>query len=308
MPEKRCQLCYDHPMKPSRSRFLNVRGLSCHLREWGDEGAPKLFLLHGWMDVSASFQFVVDALPGNWHVIAPDWRGFGLSGRCGDAYWFPDYLGDLDAILEYCQPDEPVRLAGHSMGGNVALMYAGIRPQRVARVAALDAFGLVDRPASDAPGRYEKWLGELRAPVAFRPYRDLDGLAARLCRENPRLDPERARWLAQHLGEDDGCGGVTVAGDPAHRRINPVLYRRAEAEACWRRVLSPVLWVEPEDQSLRQRIGVDDAQYEQAMACFRDLHLERIADAGHNLHHDQPERLAICLSSFMMAPDREEMS
>ena len=42
--------------------------------------APKLFLLHGWMDVGASFQFLVDALHGDWHVIAPDLRGFGRSG------------------------------------------------------------------------------------------------------------------------------------------------------------------------------------------------------------------------------------
>ena len=64
-------------MTPSRSRFLSIRGLRYHLREWGLEGAPKLFMLHGWMDVSASFQFVVDELAADWHVIAPDWRGFG---------------------------------------------------------------------------------------------------------------------------------------------------------------------------------------------------------------------------------------
>jgi pimeloyl-ACP methyl ester carboxylesterase len=43
-------------------------------------------MMHGWMDVGASFQFVVDALQGDWHVIAPDWRGFGLSQRSG---WIP---------------------------------------------------------------------------------------------------------------------------------------------------------------------------------------------------------------------------
>ena len=66
-------------MKPSRSRFVPIRGLSYHVRTWGDPAARKLFLLHGWMDVSASFQFLVDALADDWHVLAPDWRGFGLS-------------------------------------------------------------------------------------------------------------------------------------------------------------------------------------------------------------------------------------
>ena len=69
-------------MKPSRSEFLTIRGLRTHVRHWGREGAPKLFMSHGWMDMSASFQFVVDHLQGDWHVIANDWRGFGLSERC----------------------------------------------------------------------------------------------------------------------------------------------------------------------------------------------------------------------------------
>src|SRR4051812_44902227 len=119
-------------MTPSRSDYIPVRGLRYHVRHWGAEGAPKLFMLHGWMDVAASFQFVVDALEGNWHVIAPDWRGFGLSERPqADTYWFPDYVGDLDAIVEHYAPGEAINLLGHSMGGNVVSLYAGVRPDRV---------------------------------------------------------------------------------------------------------------------------------------------------------------------------------
>ena len=45
-------------MKPSTSLFIDIRGLRYHIRSWGDNDAPKLFMLHGWMDVSASFQFI----------------------------------------------------------------------------------------------------------------------------------------------------------------------------------------------------------------------------------------------------------
>ena len=62
-------------MKSSRSEFIDIRGLRTHVRHWGPEDAPRLFLLHGWLDVSAAFQFTVDALKQDWHVIAPDWRG-----------------------------------------------------------------------------------------------------------------------------------------------------------------------------------------------------------------------------------------
>src|SRR4051812_16915899 len=97
------------PMKQSRSKFLQVRGLRYHVREWGEEGAPKLFMMHGHQDVSASFQFLADELRGGWHVLAPDWRGCGLTQWAGvDGYGFPEYLADLDALLDQLQPDGPV--------------------------------------------------------------------------------------------------------------------------------------------------------------------------------------------------------
>ena len=67
-------------MKPSAATTVPIRGLDYHVRTWGDAGAPTLFMLHGWMDVGASFQFLIDALTRDWRVIAPDWRGFGGSG------------------------------------------------------------------------------------------------------------------------------------------------------------------------------------------------------------------------------------
>ena len=289
-------------MKPSRSTFLELRGVRHHLREWGTPGAPQLILLHGWGDVSASFQFLNDALEAKWHVIAPDWRGFGLSARGGgDACWFPDYLGDLDALLAHCSPHRPANLVGHSMGGNVACLYAGVRPGRVARLVALDAFGLPDRPPEEAPGRYEKWLNELAAPAGFRSYPDVAAFARRMMRDNPRLDPVRAAFLAGHVTEPDGQGGVRLAADAAHRNVYPVLYRRSEAEACWRRASAPTLWVTQADPAWRRALGVSDAAYAAGRACFRNLREIALDDSGHNMHHDQPERLARIIEDFVLS-------
>lgn len=286
-------------MTPFRSRFLSVRGLRYHLREWGEPGAPGIFMLHGWMDVSASFQFIVDALASDWHVIAPDWRGFGRTEWRGDAYWFPDYLGDLDAILDLFSPEQAVNLVGHSLGGNVACIYAGVRPARVRRLVALDAFGLADTSPEQAPGRLEKWLRDLAAPAVFRGYADEEALAARLQSDNPRLSVERARFLAGHLGEADSGGAIRLAGDPAHKRVNPVLYRRAEVLACWRRVSAPTLWIEPDVPALRRRLGVDDDAHAEARAAFRDFREVRLPDCGHNLHHDQPGEVARIIENFL---------
>ncbi len=129
-------------MRASRSETVPIRGIDCHVRRWGPGHAPPLVLLHGSQDVSASWQFVVDALERDWQVVAPDWRGHGLSGRSGaDTYWFPDYVADLDALLEHVTPDAPARLVGHSMGAQVAALYAGVRPDRVARLVNVDGFG-----------------------------------------------------------------------------------------------------------------------------------------------------------------------
>ncbi len=77
---------------------MPVRNLSYHVRLWGQpsDARPPLVLVHGWMDVAASWQFVVDAMEEDRFIIAPDWRGFGLTGGGGvDNYWLADYLADL---------------------------------------------------------------------------------------------------------------------------------------------------------------------------------------------------------------------
>ena len=102
-----------------------MRNLSYHVRLWGEPSGRRapLVLVHGWMDVAASWQFVVDALARDHYVIAPDWRGYGLTERGApvDNYWFPDYLADLDFLLDHYAADQPVDLVGHSMGGNIAM-------------------------------------------------------------------------------------------------------------------------------------------------------------------------------------------
>ena len=256
-----------------------------------------MILLHGWMDVSASFQFLVDALRGEWDVYAPDWRGYGLTewGKA-DCYWFPDYLADLDLLLDAIEA-APVNLVGHSLGGNVAALYAGARPERIRRLVNLEGFGMPPTSAEDAPRRYARWLGELRERPTLRRYKDFDDLAERLRKSNPRLSREKAGFLARHWGRELD-GGVALRGDPAHKIVNPVLYRVDEARACWRRVSAPVLWVEAalSDTPARMKLGAGDLA--ERRGSFASLRYERLADAGHMLHHDQPEALARLIEDF----------
>jgi pimeloyl-ACP methyl ester carboxylesterase len=292
-------------MDLSQSDFVTVRGVRLHVRRWGDRGAPALFMLHGWMDVSASFQFVVDALGGDWQVIAPDARGFGLSdwpvaARGGGHYWFHEYLADLEALLDHYAPAGQVNLVGHSMGANVACLYAGVRPERVRRVVDLEGFGLAPARAADAPRRIAAWLDDLRAPPSLKTYGTLDDVAARLIKTNPRLAPERARFLARHWSRRGEDGRYMLLADPAHKLHGPLLYRLDEVMAIWANVSAKVLHVEAvASPTLAMLAGtIPLAEYKARFQAFRDWRERLIEEAGHMLHHDQPERIAALIEAF----------
>lgn len=300
------------PHRVHRSSFLQLRGLRYHLLSWGDPALatpqrPSLLLLHGWMDVGASFQFVVDALREERHVMALDWRGFGLSDSApGDCYWFPDYLGDLDAALDQLAPGRPVDLLGHSMGGNVVMSYAGVRPGRIRRLVNLEGFGLPETIPELAPTRLAEWLDDLKTPQSLKTYDSLDGVAARLMKTNPRLSPDKAAWLAPHWSRAvEGPTGKTwhILGDPAHKRANPILYRKAEILAGWRRIAAPTLWVEGSETDMSQWWGerYPRADFEARLAEVPRLERATLQGAGHMLHHDRPEALAAVLEGFLGA-------
>lgn len=286
-------------MKPSQSHFHIVRGLRYHVRTWGASTAPNLFLLHGWMDVSASFQYLVDALTREWHVVAPDWRGFGHTEWAREGYWFPDYYADLDAILRLYQPDSPVLLVGHSMGGNIAGTYAGLRPERIAKLVTLEGMGMARTRADAAPARLVQWLDAQTEPPRFASYASFAELAARLKTKNPRLKDVQAEFLARHWGRETESGRVELLSDPRHKTANPYLYRIDEALACWRRVTAPVLLVNGRNSHIQGWMKDHPEQLAERKAAFRDMREAELDDCGHMMHHDQPQRLAALLEGFL---------
>ncbi|WP_336254391.1 alpha/beta hydrolase [Zeimonas sediminis] len=295
------------PVRAGESAFHSIRGLRCHVRRWpadaaaarGAGGEKTVFLLHGWMDVSASFQFVVDRLPAHWTLLAPDWRGFGLSERpAADCYWFPDYLADLDRLLDLLAPDGAVDIVAHSMGGNVATLYAGVRPERVRRLVNLEGVGMPPTCPEQAPDRYREWLDALRAGASLRDYDSREAVARRLMKNDPRLRGEQAMFLAQHWGLEQPDGRFALAGDPAHRIVNPVLYRVDETLAVWRRIEAEVLWVLSEHAN-DWHAFVREPEYRERLAAIRRLRQVTVPGAGHMLHHDRPDAVATLIREFL---------
>jgi len=301
------------PQRAARSEFVPVRNLRYHVNTWGDRSAerPPLVLLHGWMDVGASWQFVVDAMREARFIVAPDWRGYGQTDGGGvDNYWMADYLADLEWLLDHYAGDGGVvDLVGHSMGGNIAMQYGGVRPQRVRRLVNLEGFGMPKVEPDRAPARYGQWIDELkklhRGDSTLSTYADADGVARRLMKTNPRLAPDKAGWLARHwaaaLPQADGTERWQILGDAAHKIVNAHIFRVDEALALYRRISAPVLAVEANHDSFggwwKGRYTLDE--YHERLKQVADVRVEVVEDAGHMLHHDQPERVASLIETFM---------
>ena len=286
------------PSRTARHELVTVRGIAHHVSRWGPESANPLVMMHGWADTADTFQFVVDAFGDDWPVAAFDWRGFGRTAMRADSYWFPDYFADLDQLLDRLCPDAPACLVGHSMGGNVSLMYAGVRPERVRCVVSMEGFGLARTKPEQAPGRIREWLAQLRETPAFGEYDSHAVLADRLLRRNPRLTPDRAAFIAQSWAAETADGRVRILADPGHKLVNPYLYRRDEVEACWRQVTAAAMLVLGEQSEFLPKLGSDGLA-----ASFREsipgVRIELLPGAGHMLHHEQPEAVAALLEDFI---------
>ncbi|MDB5883279.1 MAG: hydrolase-like protein [Ramlibacter sp.] len=293
--------------RSARSEFVPVRNLNYHVRVWGEPGPGKvpLVMVHGWMDVAASYQFVVDCFAQDHYVIAPDWRGYGLTeGPPTDNYWFPDYLADLDFLLDHYSPDAPVNLVGHSMGGNITMLYAGSRPARVNRLVNLEGFGMAATRPSQAPGRYAKWMDELKAlhrgERALKPYPSAAGVAERLMKTNKRLSRDKAEWLATHWAKPDAQGQWRILGDAAHKIVNAQLYRVDETLEVFKCITAPMLSVQASDDSLSGwwKGKYTLAEYHERLRSVPRVQTATLLDTGHMLHHDQPQELAHLIEAF----------
>jgi pimeloyl-ACP methyl ester carboxylesterase len=290
-------------LRPARQETLRVRGLDMRLRRWGpppSDGDPLVLLLHGFQDTGDTFQFLVDAFERDRPLAALDWRGFGHSGWSQNGYWFPDYLADLDALLELVSADQPVRLVGHSMGGNIASLYAGVRPRRVSALVNLEGFGMPRTTPQEAPGRYAKWLDQVTAVPPLKDYDSFEQLASIIRFRYPRFSEAQSDFVARAWGKRADDGRVHLLGDSRHRWVNPVLYRREEADACWRAIECPMLMFLGEKSDFASRLGADVSD-DALRALVPGIAIVRVAGAGHMMHIEKPDALARPIESFLDA-------
>ena len=233
------------PCKPSTSHFVDVRGERHHVLTWGEPQSPPLVLLHGWMDVGASFQFLVDALARDWYAIAPDLRGFGRSAWQPQGYWFYDYLADLEALLERFVRDDPCASSATASAATSSMDYAGVRP--AARAIASyrsKASAFPPKPPDDAPRKIAEMARCAGEPAALSTIRESR-------RRRRSAAEEESAPAARQGGVSRARMGARVArrsrGARTRIRATRCRFRTSigsrNLSPIWRNVTAPVLWV-----------------------------------------------------------------
>ena len=287
------------PINSGASSFLTIRDKKYHIKSWGEADAPLLIYLHGWADTGSTFQFVIDKLQSNWQIIAPDWRGFGKSEKSNSNYWFPDYLADLDEILQSYSPGQSVILIGHSMGANIASLYAGIMPERISHLINIEGFGLSDSDPKNAPSNYRQWLEQQKSNPNFKPYESLDDLIPKILKRSPNMRFDRAEFVAREWSKKNLKGKIILRADPFHKLPNAVQYRRQEAEACWNQITAQTLFIWGENTNFKKHMQLlKEANFDGHP--FFSASTECISDAGHMVHFEAPKSLAIAIENFLL--------
>lgn len=269
-------------------------GLDLHVLAWEPDRPRKetIVLLHGYMDAAATWDLCAPPLvAAGYRVLAPDLRGYGASDRVpeGGYYHFPDYVADVAHVLD-AQVPGPVLLVGHSMGGTVATLYAGTRPERVQRLALLEGMGPPDNSPDAAPSRMKRWLDDLerhRAPkTAERLARPMseDEALARLQAHHPRVPEALLRSRLLHLAAPVD-GGLAWRFDPLHRTTSPMPFYARTFEAFARAVPCPVLYVSG------GKVGYRPPDEAERLLAFRSLRAVDLEAAGHMMHWTAPDAL-----------------
>lgn len=287
-------------MRQSRSEFIKFQDMTLHVRRWGTPGARRLFLLHGWLDCSVTFQFLVDALENDWDIVAPDWRGCGQSDWQNSPYWILQYVADIERLLALYSEHEPALIVGHSLGGNVASIFSAVRPARVSRLVILDAYGTGEYEPENLATRIDRWLMEQTRDLKHRKsYPDIPSFARKLIQNNYRLSEDQALFLATEFSVQKSDGAFYPAIDPYQRLKPPPLFDGEDYKRLWKSIEAPVLLlIASESFLLRQFRDIPD-ELENRIACFRDITVKTIVNASHNLHHDQPRLIANHIEDFL---------
>ena len=289
----------DLGLGPTSHSYISQR-LRLHYVDWGNAAAPPLVLVHGGRDHCRNWDWVAQDLRRDFHVIAPDLRGHGDSAYSpsGD-YGMSAYVYDL-AQLIHQQVLGPVRIVAHSLGGAIALRYAGVFPGKVERLVAIE--GLGPSPAMEArrarrgaAERLAAWIDDERALAGRLPrrYASIEEALGRMQAENKHLTPEQARYLTLHGVSQNEDGSYSWKFDNYVRSNSPVDLSADDLRELWSRITCPTLLV------YGQESWASNPAEDGRLSHFQNARVARFDGAGHWVHHDRLEAFLAEVRGFL---------
>ncbi|MDV5822098.1 alpha/beta fold hydrolase [Sphingobium naphthae] len=288
------------PVPTPTSHFFTSLRTRLHYLDWGNPSAPLLILVHGGFDHARSWDWTARALAQDYHVITPDLRGHGDSAWSPTgAYPIAHFVYDL-ALLVDLLDRAPVTIVGHSLGGSISLRFAGLYPDKVQKIVAIEGLGrspdsLRQQADRAAPDIWRDWIDgrRTRARRTPRSYPTIEAAVGRMRERNEALSLEQAMHLTQHGVNRNEDGSYSWKFDPYMKGIAPEAASDAELPEFWKRIACPTLLC------LGRNSWASNPAKDGRMAHFRDAHLVEFDDAGHWLHHDQFDRFVAELRTFL---------
>ena len=278
--------------------FYVSQELRLHYVDWGNEAAPPLILVHGGLDHCRNWDAIARELQPHFHVVAPDLRGHGDSEWAkGSSYSLADHVYDLSRLIRHAELQDPA-IAGHSMGGMVSLAYAGTYPAQVSRLGILDGIFLAGARRTPIHEQMSRWIDQLdrigeREASTFR---TIEEASQRLSTRNKRLTPALALHLAGHGLRLDADGLYRWKFDHHLRARAPYRLLPDDYTGLWSRITCPTLLMWGDESYL------PDPEAAGLLAHFKQAELQKIAGAGHWLHHDRLDDVLASLRRFLAAP------
>ena len=284
---------------PTSQTFVSQR-LRLNYLDWGNPEKPLLMLVHGGRDHARSWDWVAEQLREDWHVVAFDHRGHGDSDWVSDGnYNVQDMVYDLAQLVHQLGDDE-VTIVSHSMGGNVALRYAGTFPDKVRKIVAIEGLGpspkrQEEMRADPYPQRMAEWIEKKRAAAARTPrkYDSIEAAFARMIEENSYLTEAQARHLTLHGVTRNEDGTYSWKFDP-HLNVWHVEDVADEfLHQTWAAITAPTLLLYGADS------WASNPQGDGRLEHFENAKVIEFENAGHWLHHDQFDRFMQTLRDFL---------
>jgi pimeloyl-ACP methyl ester carboxylesterase len=234
----------------------------------------------------------------HFHVVAPDLRGHGDSDwAVGGSYSITDHVLDLRQLMNALEPKTPAVMVGHSLGAGATLQHAGVFPESVQAVVAIEGLGPPGAMIRETPAheRMQHWVIDMLALAQRKPreYSSLEQAMARMREANPHLTPELARHLTIYGVRRNENGTFSWKYDNYTRATSPYLFNLKDAMELWSRIRCSVLLVRADAS------WAGDWERDGRLEAFRTAELITIPNAGHWVHHDQLTEFLAVVHRFL---------